>query len=1005
MNFKDNYLIILFALGCSIMSLAQDRIIINAYILDSETKQPIPYVNIGFVGKSIGTVTNEEGKFRLVYDEFDITLKDPLQISALGYETLVVYPRQFMRSLTNSDKIYLKPQPEILDEVVITNEKRREELLGSMSLHSDALGYWKDKIALGGEIGAKIKVKHENSKLLNFKFDIVENLSDSLKIRVNVYDYKRRFPSEKLLKQNLFYTIKQREGEVDIDLSPYNVTVDDDFVIALELIEVYGDTIEFSVAGKTYGGVSYFRYISQDKWNRQSTIGLNFRVLSSIPDNTQEVSTKRDKPSKVTLYWDASLAMNNKDFSKEFKLIEDYFEEYQYLEVEVIKFNNDIISNRLFTINNGNSDELVDHLKNTMYEGAVNYQKILKENNFGAEAILLFTDGHSLLSRAKTEVYIPTFVISSNTKANHTELQEIGLYADGHYINLNKTDRKTALEYLFNEVQDTIDYTKEILEENIIQGKVFSVSGPIQGANIRLKNTFIEAQSDVEGFFEINANEDDILVVNYLGMEEKEYRIVNPRTVAILLEPEGELLDEVVVEGRKKNENEVDTAFGKRNEDAVGYDVNVITEDDIKPYYNTLADVITGRFPGVRVAGLNIGGVTPKFMIRDGGGTNVVFASLDIDGIIYGPDQEIPPVDIQNIYSINILKSLAASNRYGALGRGGVIVIKTKTAMGTDETQEINSALIKGNDYEEEGVLLLSKAEEDLPDYIKTLKKATTYDGALELYRELRRTDELKTVPFYLNVSDYFLRWDKELAYSILTNIATVADKNPKALMTLAFKMEALNKLEDAQNIYERIAELRPYHEQPYRDLARIYTANKHYKKAMNLYKRMLANAIEGVQFIGLQEVIENELMHLLAFNRSKVDYYDLPNELRTAKFKKDLRIVFQWNDPNTEFELQFVSPQKKFYKWSHTKYESKDFLLDEIKYGYSTEQFVIDDATPGEWIINLECLSKESLVNPTYLKYTVFKNFGLPEETKEVKVIKLYKHQQKVTIDKFMYE
>ena len=35
-------------------------------------------------------------------------------------------------------------------------------------------------------------------------------------------------------------------------------------------------------------------------------------------------------------------------------------------------------------------------------------------------------------------------------------------------------------------------------------------------------NSLIEAKSDFEGFFRIKANLDDIIVVNYLGMIEKQ---------------------------------------------------------------------------------------------------------------------------------------------------------------------------------------------------------------------------------------------------------------------------------------------------------------------------------------------------------------------------------------------------------------------------------------------------------------------------------------------------
>ena len=45
-------------------------------------------------------------------------------------------------------------------------------------------------------------------------------------------------------------------------------------------------------------------------------------------------------------------------------------------------------------------------------------------------------------------------------------------------------------------------------------------------------------------------------------------------------------------------------------------------------------------------------------------------AIFDIDGNIY---QTLREVDIQSIKSLTILKSLAATHKYGTLGRGGVV--------------------------------------------------------------------------------------------------------------------------------------------------------------------------------------------------------------------------------------------------------------------------------------------------------------------------------------------
>ena len=63
---------------------AQYEVTIDAFVLDNTTGQPIPYVNIGFIEKSLGTVSNEEGKFTLTYHEDIIGGKELLQFSTLG---------------------------------------------------------------------------------------------------------------------------------------------------------------------------------------------------------------------------------------------------------------------------------------------------------------------------------------------------------------------------------------------------------------------------------------------------------------------------------------------------------------------------------------------------------------------------------------------------------------------------------------------------------------------------------------------------------------------------------------------------------------------------------------------------------------------------------------------------------------------------------------------------------------------------------------------------------
>ena len=98
----------------------------------------------------------------------------------------------------------------------------------------------------------------------------------------------------------------------------------------------------------------------------------------------------------------------------------------------------------------------------------------------------------------------------------------------------------------------------------------------------------------------------------------------------------------------------------------------------ISPAATSLIDVIAGKFPGIRVIGDNVANANPKILIRGGSLSinNQAYAIFDIDGSI---QTDFPYyIDPQQVKSISILKSLAATNRYGGMARGGAIVIRLK---------------------------------------------------------------------------------------------------------------------------------------------------------------------------------------------------------------------------------------------------------------------------------------------------------------------------------------
>ena len=580
--------------------------------------------------------------------------------------------------------------------------------------------------------------------------------------------------------------------------------------------------------------------------------------------------------------------------------------------------------------------------------------------------------------------------------------------ADKLYKFLNNTSRF----FLKKTDSPTQWFDENETNDNYIFGKVFSVTGPIQGASIKIKNSLIEAKSDFEGFFKIKANVNDVLSVNFLGMIEKQLLVENLDDKYILLKTDAQILDQVTITGTTELSDEVETSYGKKKKKSVGFSTSTITSEDISPGAVTVVDAIRGKFTNVQVAYNQDGAATgnkPQIYVR--GGTlsinNSAAAIFDVEGLIY---TEVPDfIDPQQIESITLLRSMGATNRYGSQGRGGVFLIKMKS-LSRKVQKLLNSLKVKGNDYKEQ----VARIDFDSlkPYYINDFAKATSFAEAKQQFITLKDGVYELSVPFYIESFDYFKNIDKQFAVNILKSIADKAKDNPKALKTIAYKLEEIGDFNTAKIIYQRLLSIRPLDEQSYRDLALIYKENADYELAASLFDIMLNNKIKNVNMLGLQETVVNEAAHLYWTKANKLVLTDFP--LKTLKtfvpkndwrnFGFDYRIIFDWNDPAVEFNIQFVDPKKKYFNWSHTVLDDKELLEDELNYGYNTEEFIIEKSDKGKWLINIENYSIQDESNPTYIKYTVFKNYGRPNEIKKVEVIDLNKLKQKITLDVLNY-
>ena len=212
---------------------------------------------------------------------------------------------------------------------------------------------------------------------------------------------------------------------------------------------------------------------------------------------------------------------------------------------------------------------------------------------------------------------------------------------------------------------------------------------PVVGASVLVKGTTMGTVTDIDGKFTINdvPSSARTLKISYIGLKTQEVPI-KAGTIRILMKPDAEVLEEVVVTGMQKMDKRLFTGATQQ-----------LTADNVK--LDGLPDIsrgLEGRAAGVSVQNVSgTFGTAPKIRVR--GATSIYGSSKPlwvVDGVIMedaidvGPDDlssgdaetlissAIAGLNSDDIESFQILKDGSATSIYGARAMAGVIVVTTK---------------------------------------------------------------------------------------------------------------------------------------------------------------------------------------------------------------------------------------------------------------------------------------------------------------------------------------
>lgn len=242
---------------------AQTPVRVSGQLINSQ-RQPLSYVSIGIPGTSVGTVSDEQGKFELY-----LSTEGNVVFSLIGYRSLTL-STVALKTGSAEQSIVMEEQPFQLPEIRISNRDRVTKTIGGDKVNANtstnfAIGS-KPSQNLGAEIGRKFNLPNTACRLEKYRFYLQSNF-ESVKFRVNVYSLKNM---ENLLLQNIYYTTSGKvNGWIEIDLIPYAIEVSDNIVISIQWIESKGKGTYLRMPIQMPAlAVHYYKYGSQDSWKK-----------------------------------------------------------------------------------------------------------------------------------------------------------------------------------------------------------------------------------------------------------------------------------------------------------------------------------------------------------------------------------------------------------------------------------------------------------------------------------------------------------------------------------------------------------------------------------------------------------------------------------------------------------------------------------------------------------------------------------------------------------------
>ncbi len=270
---------------------------------------------------------------------------------------------------------------------------------------------------------------------------------------------------------------------------------------------------------------------------------------------------------------------------------------------------------------------------------------------------------------------------------------------------------------------ETIQGAETVLQaRSVVQvkGVVYDTSNqPIVGATI----VEVDAPNNgtltgADGTFTLSVAKGASLKISYIGYKTATVKVVEGRSVRVVLEEDSELLNDVVVVG-----------YGTQRKKLVtGSTVHVDADNIAAANAVDAFGALQSQAAGMNIV-MNSGqpGESYKVVIRGMGTAGSNTPLYVIDGVPGGSIEDLSPNDIE---SIDVLKDAASSAIYGARASNGVILVTTKKGKAGHVQVSFDGYLGWQNANTNDVTPLNAKQYMEINDKAYQIQGVTTYDWA-----------------------------------------------------------------------------------------------------------------------------------------------------------------------------------------------------------------------------------------------------------------------------------